>query len=86
VEGQPAPAAPGTLDHFLIERYILYSSHAGHLFRGRVHHHPYPVQPARLQHLEENYLAAAGLTPEAIAPLVHYASGVSVEVFGLESL
>jgi uncharacterized protein YqjF (DUF2071 family) len=82
--GQPAPALPGSLDHFLVERYILYSHARGRLYRGRVHHTPYPLQTADVQSLEENFLVSAGLSPEAIVPLVHYASAVDVEIFPLE--
>jgi uncharacterized protein YqjF (DUF2071 family) len=35
------PAKPGTLDFFLVERYLLYSIKGGRLFRGQVFHPPY---------------------------------------------
>lgn len=82
--GPAAPAAPGSLEHFLAERYVLYVEHRGRLFRGRVHHAPYPLQPAQVVGLEESLLAAAGLPPATEAPLAHYAKGVSVELFALE--
>jgi uncharacterized protein len=82
--GAARPALPGTLEHFLVERYILYSYDGRRLFRGRVHHTHYPVQSAELLSLEENLVAAAGITPPAITPLVHYASEVLTEVFALE--
>ncbi len=46
--GPAEPARPGTLEHFLAERYILYSQGQDQLFQGRVHHRPYPLQPARV--------------------------------------
>jgi uncharacterized protein len=82
--GEPNPAAPGTLEHFLVERYILYAQNGQNLFRARVHHAPYPLQTAALLSLEENLVAAAGITPPVITPLVHYAREVRTEVFGLE--
>jgi uncharacterized protein YqjF (DUF2071 family) len=82
--GPVAPAAVGTLEHFLAERYVLYAFARGRLFSGRVHHTPYPLQTARVEGLEENLLAAAGLARPSTPPLVHYASGVDVEVFALE--
>ena len=45
-EGEPQAAAPGTLAHFLCERYFLYSWNGKRLLRGQVHHSPYP-DPAR---------------------------------------
>lgn len=82
--GEPDPARPGTLEHFLIERYILYAQARGSLYSGRVHHDPYPVQAAELLDLQEDLVAAAGVEPTGGAPLVHYARGVRVEVFPLE--
>lgn len=82
--GQASSAKPGSLAHFLIERYILYATAGSQLYRGRVHHEPYPVQNAELFSLEENLLGAAGITPPFGSPLVHYAREVRVEVFPLE--
>ncbi len=41
--GPVQPAGPGTLEHFLVERYLLYALADHRLYRGQVHHHPYPV-------------------------------------------
>ena len=81
--GPAAPAAPGTLEHFLAERYVLYAFAGGRLYSGRVHHPPYPLQPARAELEAESLLAAARVTRPPGPPLVHYARGVEVEVFGL---
>ncbi|MEO6811645.1 MAG: DUF2071 domain-containing protein [Isosphaeraceae bacterium] len=80
VQGEPAPVEPGTLEHFLIERYILYAQTGTNLYLGRVHHPPYPVQRGRLLSLDESLLAAAGIVRPDTPPLVHYAEGVSVRV------
>jgi uncharacterized protein YqjF (DUF2071 family) len=81
--GLPAPAVPGTLDHFLAERYFLYAAHRDRLYRGQVHHAPYPLQHADVTDLDETLLAAAGIERPDAAPLAHYARGVRVEVFAL---
>jgi uncharacterized protein YqjF (DUF2071 family) len=83
--GPTGVAPPGSLEYFLAERYVLYTKGRG-LYRGRVHHRPYPLQPARVEGLEETLLAAAGLTRPEEAPLAHYAREVSAEVFPLERL
>lgn len=75
------PAEPGTLEHFLIERYVLYAESKGSLYRARVHHLPYPVQPAEVEGLRDSLVAAAGLPGPDSPPLAHYAAGVEVEVF-----
>ena len=42
----PAPAIPGTLEHFLVERYLLFSSgRNGELYTGQVNHSPYLIEP-----------------------------------------
>jgi uncharacterized protein YqjF (DUF2071 family) len=82
--GDPRAAAPGTLEHFLVERYLLYAQRPdGALRRGQVHHAPYPLQDAALSDWDESLFAAAGIERPATAPLVHFAPGVDVEVFGL---
>ena len=82
----------GTLEHFLIERYILYSAdqHGG-LYRGRIHHTPYPVQPARVTVRENRLFAVSGVSlPKDLdplhAPLIHYARGVDVDIYPLRHI
>ncbi len=84
-EGSPFTALPGTLEHFLAERYILYADTGeGELHRGRVHHSPYPLQTTRLYDWSESLLSAAMIPRPEGEPLAHYASRVEVEVFSLE--
>jgi uncharacterized protein len=84
--GAVAAATPGTLEHFLAERYILYSFNRERLYQGRVYHTPYPLQPARIENLDESLLAAAGITRPESVPLAHFAKEVHVEVFRLKRL
>lgn len=83
--GLAHPATAGTLDHFLVERYILFTHWKGQLYQGRVHHTPYPLQSAKIHSLDETLLTAAGIERPEITPLAHFASGVDVEVFPLRS-
>jgi uncharacterized protein len=82
-------AQPGTLEHFFVERYILYTRWApGDVKAGQVHHRPYPLQRADLEHAGyESLLRADGLPPPAEAPKgqphVLFSPGVDVEVFPL---
>jgi hypothetical protein len=84
--GPVTRAAPDTLEHFLLERYLLYASDGRRLYQGRVHHAPYPVQPGTVTGLQEDLVAAAGLVRPPAEPLVHYAREVDVEVFPLRAL
>ncbi len=81
--GEPlGPAVPGTLEHFLIERYVLHVDRPIGLLTVRVHHAPYPLQRARVLTLDDSLIAADGLPePLGLPPLVHYAAGVDVDVF-----
>jgi len=81
--GSAAPARAGTLEHFLAERYLLYAAHHDRLYRGQVHHTPYPLQPAEVPALDETMLATAGIERPDEPLLAHFARGVNVEVFPL---
>jgi uncharacterized protein YqjF (DUF2071 family) len=74
------PALAGTLDHFLIERYVLHAQRGPTLWTVRVHHHPYPLSAVRLDLFEDRLVAAAGCIPRADPALVHFASGVDVAI------
>lgn len=77
------PSEPGSLEHFFLERYLLFSERAGRLFEGQVHHAPYPAHRVEVHALDEGLFAAAGLPPTTRPPeLLHYSPGVDVDVFG----
>ncbi|HYO78240.1 MAG TPA: DUF2071 domain-containing protein [Thermoanaerobaculia bacterium] len=87
IEGPVFHAQPGTLEHFLIERYILYSlDEQRQLHRARVHHQPYPVQRAEVDHLDETVTWAAGIKRAEQPALRHYAREVNVKVYPLEKV
>ncbi len=74
---------PGTLEHFLFERYLLHTVHRGRVYSGQVHHPPYPVQLAEVDAFEDGLLPAAGIELGGPPELCHYAAGVDVEIFDL---
>lgn len=82
--GRVAPAAVGTLEHFLAERYLLYAYRNGRLYQGQVYHTPYPLQTAEVLDLTESLIGAAGVRRPDTPPLAHYASGVDVRIFPLK--
>jgi uncharacterized protein YqjF (DUF2071 family) len=82
-EALPEPA-PGSFEHFLVERYLLFArGGCGTLLRGQVHHRPYPVCSARVDALEHSMLRAAGLSQPGTPPHVLYSPGVDVDIFSL---
>ncbi len=61
--GAVTHSKPGSLDHWLTERYCLYAiDSARRVFRAEIHHHPWPLQPAELETERDTMAAAAGLT------------------------
>ncbi|NUP88832.1 MAG: DUF2071 domain-containing protein [Candidatus Sumerlaeia bacterium] len=42
-------AAPGSLEHWLTERYCLFAVRRGRLIRADIHHAPWPLQPAEAE-------------------------------------
>jgi uncharacterized protein YqjF (DUF2071 family) len=61
--GAVTHSKPGTLDHWLTERYCLYAlDTARRVYRTEIHHHPWPLQPAEVEIERDTMAAAAGLT------------------------
>ncbi len=75
---------PGTLEFFLIERYLLHALHRGNLVTGQVHHSPYPLRRLGLTSLTESLTTSNGVAAQAWEHLV-YSPGVDVEVFGIRN-
>jgi uncharacterized protein len=77
-------ADPGSLEFFLIERYVLFSKYAGKIVKGRVHHPPYLVQDAEAPDWDDHMFLINGLEPPGRPPeAVHYSAGVRVQVYPL---
>ncbi len=82
---QGEAAAEGSLEWFLVERYLLISSdRRGRLRHGRVHHPPYQIAPARCKSWSAEPLRWNGfpVTNEAPASML-VAKPVDVRVFPL---
>jgi uncharacterized protein YqjF (DUF2071 family) len=85
--GEPMPPpAPGSREHFLVERYSLYVARRSGLRRGRVRHAPYPLRHAAIEALSESLVAAAGLSAPAGPPLCQHSPGVDVDILPLEGV
>jgi uncharacterized protein YqjF (DUF2071 family) len=85
-KGQAHFAEPGTLDFFLIERYLLFSRDpaSGDIFCGRVHHSPYPLLQPQLAAYDSVMLEINGIPAVADAPeTIHFSPGVDVKTYAL---
>lgn len=82
--GEAAPSAPGTLEHFLTERYCLYAAdQLGRVYRGEIHHEPWGLQPAECDCALNTMAAPLGVSLPAVEtesgpPLLHYARRLEV--------
>jgi uncharacterized protein YqjF (DUF2071 family) len=76
--GVPTPAARGTLEYFLTERYCLYAAEGA--MRADIHHAPWPLQAAEAE-VEQRGIAPVELEGE---PICHCARRLDVVVWSLE--
>lgn len=79
--GPVACSAPGTLDHWLTERYCLYAANRrGDVWRGDIHHAPWPLQPAEAEIAENSMAQQIGVRLEG-PPLLHFARRLNVRAW-----
>jgi uncharacterized protein len=80
--GAAAPARADTLEYFLAERYCLYTTRDGELFRADIHHPPWPLQPAEAE-IRENSMPPPPVELEG-EPLFHFSERQDVVIWPLE--
>jgi uncharacterized protein YqjF (DUF2071 family) len=82
--GPQFTAAPGSLEHWLTERYCLYTlDDQGGVLRADIHHPPWPLMLAEAD-LELNTMAEPyGLKLDSSPPLLHFASRQDVLIWPL---
>lgn len=78
-----APAQPGSLEHFLTERYCLYAVNGAKVHRGEIHHEPWPLQRA-FADIDVNTVAPAALGIHGAPPLLHFVRRLDVVGWALE--
>ncbi len=80
--GELQTAQADSLEHFLLERYLLFVKRHQQIHAGQVHHAPYPFSVAKVTRLEDQLVSAAGIEIGNRPPdLAHWSPGVDVEVF-----
>ena len=79
--GKVRPREKGSLEHWLTERYCLYTTYGGQVYRGEIHHLPWPLQDAEAE-FERNTVAAASeiVLPDS-RPLLHFATRLEVLIW-----
>lgn len=82
---EPYFAAPGTLEHWLTERYCLYAlSPRGRLYCTEVHHPPWPLQRAEAEIVRNEMVAPFGLSVGPRPELLHFSRRVDVVAWSPE--
>ncbi len=86
-EGELSTAVAGTLEFFLLERYLFYA-HSPHGLRvGRVWHTPYEFAPATVTAWDANLLTLAGFdAPQRPPDSLLMSPGVVVDTYALQKV
>ena len=73
----------GSLEHFLTERYCLFTVRGSGVYRGDIHHIPWPLQDAEAE-IDINSMAkAAGIELPEAKPLLNFARKLEVLIWPL---
>jgi uncharacterized protein YqjF (DUF2071 family) len=88
--GESFRARPGSLEHWLTERYCLYAvDRRGRVRRGEIHHPPWPLAEAEAEFGVLTVADAHALRlegePGGRTPLLHFAARLDVVAWWLSS-
>jgi uncharacterized protein YqjF (DUF2071 family) len=91
LHGKYHPTAPvrrrrdrGTLEHWLTERYCLYTVYRDRVYRAEIHHEPWPLQDAECDFSVNSMASSAGIQLPGIQPLLHFAKRLEVLIWPLK--
>jgi len=74
----------GTLEHWLTERYCLYTTVGERVYRGEIHHLPWPLQRAEAE-IEINTMTLPhGLALPPTSPLLHFARRIETVEWAIQ--
>lgn len=80
--GPPQPAAPGSLEAFLAERYCLYTlDERRRILRSDIHHPPWPMQSAEADWRRNSMAAGLGLALPDGEALLHFSARQDVLIW-----
>jgi len=85
--GASRQAEPGSLEFFLVERYILFANTHRGLSTGQVYHTPYPITEANVPVWDDHLLELDGFKSTGRPPdHILMSPGVDVDIFALEQI
>lgn len=83
--GPVCQSAPGSLEHWLTERYCLYAvDRRGGAYRGEIHHAPWPLQAAEAEIAVNTVADGHGLSLPGKPLLLHFAQRLDVVAWSPE--
>lgn len=85
--GAVRASRPGSLEHWLTERYCLFAATGGGaLRRADIHHAPWPLQPAHAEFTRNTLAAAHGIEFPLVPELLHFARALDVLIWAPHSV
>lgn len=85
--GFPFRSTVGSLEHWLTERYCLYSAdRKDQIYRGEILHRPWWLQQGEVKIIENTVGLQVGLELKTAPPLVHFVRSLEVLAWGLERI
>jgi uncharacterized protein YqjF (DUF2071 family) len=85
--GDVYQSQPGTLDHWLTERYCLYAADRhGVLYQGDIAHEPWPLQSATADIKLNTMAQSSGIVLPDVQPRFHYAERIDVLAWYLKRI
>jgi uncharacterized protein YqjF (DUF2071 family) len=85
--GSPSPPNIGTLEHFLTERYCLFTvDDTFHAYTLDIHHPPWPLQEAEAEIRENTMAEAAGIRLPSMEPLLHFSKRQDMVAWSLRRI
>ncbi len=84
--GDVFKAEPGTIEHWLTERYILYVTNRNYVYEGNILHQPWPLQQASLVVKENSVAQSLGIPIEDPPSHLHYCKELQVVAWLLKKV
>lgn len=78
---EPQQREKHSIEYFLTERYCLYTVRGGKIFRGHIHHLPWPLQDAQAEISVNTMAKAAGIELPDSKPLLHFSRFLEVLIW-----
>jgi uncharacterized protein YqjF (DUF2071 family) len=82
----PYLSVRGALDHWLTERYCLYSNNGARIYRCEILHNPWPLQHAEAEIHANTMTDSYGIRLPGDEPILHFSERLEVLTWGLEEV